>query len=106
MQMDAIAADSGPFANHCCQPFLIEPPLYAQQFGSSSAAGGNVEQTHEVPAKQPSQPLNQLAASLCFVPLAQLMDMCVEQTHEVPADQRSNDRPMRYTDSRMDEQVG
>ena len=34
------------------------------------------------------------------------MDMCVEQTHEVPADQRSNDRPMRYTDSRMDEQVG
>lgn len=36
----------------------------------------------------------------------QFMDMCVEQTHEVPADQRSNDRPMRYTDSRMDEQVG
>ena len=34
------------------------------------------------------------------------MDMCVEQTHEVPAEQRSNDRPMRYTDSRMDEQVG
>ncbi|KAI7837170.1 hypothetical protein COHA_008964 [Chlorella ohadii] len=33
------------------------------------------------------------------------MDMCVEQTHEVPADQRSNDRPMRYTDSRMDEQA-
>lgn len=58
---------------------------------------------------QPSSRLNlsnQLAASLCFVPLAQLMDMCVEQTHEVPADQRSNDRPMRYTDSRMDEQVG
>ncbi|PRW60836.1 116 kDa U5 small nuclear ribonucleo component-like isoform A [Chlorella sorokiniana] len=33
------------------------------------------------------------------------MDMCVEQTHDVPADQRSNDRPMRYTDSRMDEQA-
>lgn len=33
------------------------------------------------------------------------MDMCVEQTHEVPAEQRSADRPMRYTDSRMDEQV-
>lgn len=29
----------------------------------------------------------------------------MEQTHEVPAEQRSADRPMRYTDSRMDEQV-
>lgn len=34
------------------------------------------------------------------------MDMFVEQTHEVPADHRSADRPMRYTDTRMDEQVG
>ena len=35
----------------------------------------------------------------------QLMDMFVEQTHELTASQRSNERPMRYTDTRVDEQA-
>ncbi|EFN60133.1 hypothetical protein CHLNCDRAFT_56589 [Chlorella variabilis] len=34
-----------------------------------------------------------------------LMDMFVEQTHELTASQRSNERPMRYTDTRVDEQA-
>ena len=34
----------------------------------------------------------------------QLMDMFVEQTHEVLHEMRSNERPLRYTDSRQDEQ--
>ena len=33
------------------------------------------------------------------------MDMFVEQTHEVRHEQRSNEKPMRFTDTRMDEQV-
>lgn len=33
------------------------------------------------------------------------MDMCVEQTHELRPEMRSNERPMRYTDTRTDEQV-
>ena len=33
------------------------------------------------------------------------MDMFVEQTHELSASQRSNERPMRFTDTRMDEQA-
>jgi U5 small nuclear ribonucleoprotein component len=33
------------------------------------------------------------------------MDMFVEQTHELTAGQRSNERPLRYTDTRIDEQV-
>lgn len=32
------------------------------------------------------------------------MDMLVEQTHEMRPDQRSNERPIRYTDTRVDEQ--
>lgn len=35
----------------------------------------------------------------------QLMDMCVEQTHVVTHEMRSNEKPLRYTDTRMDEQV-
>lgn len=34
-----------------------------------------------------------------------LMDMFVEQTHEVTHEMRSNERPLRYTDTRMDEQA-
>lgn len=33
------------------------------------------------------------------------MDMCVEQTHDVTHEYRSNEKPLRYTDTRMDEQV-
>jgi translation elongation factor EF-4 len=33
------------------------------------------------------------------------MDMFVEQTHELTVAQRSNERPMRYTDTRVDEQA-
>lgn len=33
------------------------------------------------------------------------MDMCVEQTHELRQGMRSNERPMRYTDTRVDEQA-
>ena len=32
------------------------------------------------------------------------MDMLVEQTHEVRHEWRNNERPMRYTDTRLDEQ--
>ena len=35
---------------------------------------------------------------------AQVMDMLVEQTHEVRHEWRNNERPMRYTDTRLDEQ--
>lgn len=34
-----------------------------------------------------------------------LMDMCVEQTHVVTHEMRSNEKPLRYTDTRMDEQA-
>ncbi|PSC73984.1 116 kDa U5 small nuclear ribonucleo component-like [Micractinium conductrix] len=33
------------------------------------------------------------------------MDMCVEQTHDVTHEYRSNEKPLRYTDTRMDEQA-
>jgi hypothetical protein len=32
------------------------------------------------------------------------MDMLVEQTHEVRHEWRNNERPMRFTDTRLDEQ--
>jgi hypothetical protein len=32
------------------------------------------------------------------------MDMFVEQTHDLPPDMRNNDRPPRFTDTRIDEQ--
>ncbi len=32
------------------------------------------------------------------------MDMLVEQTHVIRHEVRSNERPMRFTDTRMDEQ--
>lgn len=35
---------------------------------------------------------------------AQVMDMLVEQTHEIRHEMRSNERPMRFTDTRLDEQ--
>ncbi len=35
---------------------------------------------------------------------AQVMDMLVEQTHDVRHEWRSNERPMRFTDTRLDEQ--
>lgn len=34
----------------------------------------------------------------------QVMDMLVEQTHEVRHEMRSNEKPMRFTDTRLDEQ--
>lgn len=34
-----------------------------------------------------------------------LMDMLVEQTHDVQHEYRSNDKELRYTDTRLDEQV-
>lgn len=34
----------------------------------------------------------------------QVMDMFVEQTHEVRHEWRDNERPMRFTDTRLDEQ--
>lgn len=34
-----------------------------------------------------------------------MMDMFVEQTHEVLHEDRSNEKQMRYTDTRLDEQV-
>ena len=34
----------------------------------------------------------------------QVMDMFVEQTHEVRHEARHNERPMRFTDTRLDEQ--
>lgn len=40
----------------------------------------------------------------CYVSLLQVMDMFVEQTHELPTDLESSDKPMRYTDTRIDEQ--
>ena len=36
--------------------------------------------------------------------LAQVMDMFVEQTHEVRHEVRSNEKAMRFTDTRLDEQ--
>lgn len=35
----------------------------------------------------------------------QLMDMLVEQTHEVRYEWRNNERPLRFTDIRVDEQA-
>lgn len=37
--------------------------------------------------------------------LMQLMDMLVEQTHEVRYEWRNNERPLRFTDIRVDEQA-
>ncbi len=34
----------------------------------------------------------------------QLMDMLVEQTHDLRYEWRNNERPLRYTDTRVDEQ--
>jgi 116 kDa U5 small nuclear ribonucleoprotein component len=34
----------------------------------------------------------------------QIMDMFVEQTHEIRHEYRNNERPMRFTDTRLDEQ--
>ena len=36
--------------------------------------------------------------------LWQVMDMLVEQTHEIRHELRQNDKAMRYTDTRLDEQ--
>lgn len=36
---------------------------------------------------------------------AQIMDMFVEQTHVVKHEMRSNEKALRYTDTRLDEQV-
>lgn len=33
------------------------------------------------------------------------MDMLVEQTHDLRGSQRSNEHPMRFTDTRVDEQA-
>jgi len=40
-------------------------------------------------------------ANRCAV---QLMDMLVEQTHDLRYEWRNNERPLRYTDTRVDEQ--
>lgn len=34
----------------------------------------------------------------------QLMDMLVEQTHDLRYEWRNNERPLRFTDTRVDEQ--
>ena len=36
--------------------------------------------------------------------LLQLMDMLVEQTHDLRYEWRNNERPLRFTDTRVDEQ--
>lgn len=41
---------------------------------------------------------------LIFPVWLQVMDMFVEQTHEIRHEWRDNERPMRFTDTRLDEQ--
>ena len=45
---------------------------------------------------------NLLQLSICTA--LQLMDMLVEQTHDLRYEWRNNERPLRFTDTRVDEQ--
>ena len=39
-----------------------------------------------------------------YVMLTQVMDMFVEQTHNIDTQMRDGEKPMRFTDTRLDEQ--
>jgi hypothetical protein len=70
---------------------------------------GRSRRLRRSPAMPPLNTLHSFIRLIDWLPPTlfrqQFMDMLVEQTHDLRGSQRSNERPLRFTDTRVDEQA-